>query len=467
MPTWSTWRSTMPGNPSVFHPCWPKRPKNRPAWTRPGNARPTASRNKCLSLPMTTPEIVPSPETSTGGDEPTHSFRSLKELLDFASGKELLKGIEQMGDASIAESLPFPFLANVGQNEMKLALMLGLVNSNIGGILLVGPRGTGKTTAVLSLLDLLPQIERSTCYYGCLPEDVETGGVDAVCPECAKKFAEGKPLTAPDRVRLVELPLNAQLEDVVGGVDERAAVHERMRIRRGILGQADRNLLYIDEINLLGDEIVDAILDAAAQGVYTVRRSTISATYRARFVLIGSMNPEEGKLRPQILDRFGLRVIVRGLEDTEERLEAYRRVQAYLANPRQMTGQFSEEIEAAAAEIRSAREQVRKVSLPSIVANPAIELVQKMGIDSLRAEITWFESARAYTAADGRSEVTIDDLKAVAPMALRLRRSEYMSEYLKGQLGEEKELGSLLTSLGKKSRTRNQPRRTKRAPKKS
>ena len=267
-------------------------------------------------------------------------------------------------------------------------------------------------------------------------------------------------------MRLIELPLNAKLEDVVGGIDERAAAHERMRVRRGILAQADRNLLYIDEINLLGDDIVDSILDAAAQGSYTVRRGSVAATYRSRFVLIGSMNPEEGRLRPQILDRFGLRVIVRGLEDTEERLEAYRRVQAYLANPRQMTGQFSADIEAAAEEIRSAREQVRRVVLPDEIANPSIELVQRMGIESLRAEITWFESARAYTAADGRTEVTFDDLKAVAPMALRLRRSPFMSEYFKGQLGEEQELSLLLGRFGKKNRTSKPAKRAKRAAKK-
>jgi magnesium chelatase subunit I len=223
-----------------------------------------------------------------------------------------------------------------------------------------------------------------------------------------------------------------------------------MRIRRGILGQADRNLLYIDEINLLGDDIVDSILDAAAQGSYTVRRGPVVATYRSRFVLIGSMNPEEGRLRPQILDRFGLRVIVRGLENADERLEAYRRVQAYLANPRAMTAQFSEEMQAAAAEIRAARERVRRVVIPDRIANPAIHLVQQMGIDSLRAEITWFESARAYAAADGRDEVITDDLKAVASMALRLRRSQFMNEYFKGQISEEKELASLLSAFNKK-----------------
>jgi len=397
---------------------------------------------------MTEPEITPPEEKSEPKERVAHSFRSLRDLVDFVAGRSLPALTPE--DGRVTEALPFPFLAIVGQQEMKLALLLGLINPNIGGILLIGPRGTAKTTAVRSLLDLLPQVDRSTCPYGCLPEDIESGGIDAVCPDCAKKYGEGQPLTVPDQVRLIELPLNARLEDVVGTIDERAALHERMRVRRGILAQADRNLLYIDEINLLGDDIIDSILDASAQGSYTVRRGPVVATYRSRFVLIGSMNPEEGRLRPQILDRFGLRVIVRGLEDVSERLEAYRRVQAYLANPRQMTGQFSEEMEAAAAEIRSARELVPKVILPDRIANPAIELVQKMGIDSLRAEITWFESARAYAAADGRNEVTAEDLQMVAAMALRLRRSQFMSDYLKGQLGEEKEMNSLLNSFGKK-----------------
>jgi len=389
---------------------------------------------------------------------PANPFRNLRELVDYVAGKSLPPLSAEEGRAT--EALPFPFLGIVGQHEMKLALLLGLINPNIGGILLIGPRGTAKTTAVRSLLGLLPQVERSTCFYGCTPEDIEIGGLDAVCPDCAKKYGEGKPLTAPDKVRLIELPLNARLDDVVGSIDERAALHERMRIRRGILAQADLNLLYIDEINLLGDDIVDSILDAAAQGSYTVRRGPVVATYRSRFVLIGSMNPEEGRLRPQILDRFGLRVIVQGLETAEERLEAYRRVQAYLTNPRQMIGQFLNEIEAAASEIRIARERVLKVVIPDMVANPAIHMVQQMGIDSLRAEITWFESARAYAAADGREQVTAEDLKAVAPMALRLRRSQFMNEFFKGQIGEEKELTSLLGSLGKK------PKSSKRTPRK-
>ena len=386
-----------------------------------------------------------------------HSFRTLRDLVDYVAGKSLPSLAPEEG--RVAEALPFPYLAIVGQHEMKLALLLGLINPNIGGILLIGPRGTAKTTAVRSLLNLLPMVERSACPYGCLPEDIEVGGIEAVCPDCAKKYGEGTPLTAPDKVRLIELPLNARLEDVVGGIDERAAVHERMRIRRGILAQADRNLLYIDEINLLGDDIIDSILDAAAQGTYTVRRGPVVATYRSRFVLIGSMNPEEGRLRPQILDRFGLRVIVKGLEGASQRLEAYRRVQAYLANPRGMIAQFSAEMEAAASEILAARERVKKVVVPDHIATPAIQLVQKMGIDSLRAEITWFESARAHAAADGRDEVTPDDLKAIAPMALRLRRSQFMNEYFKGQVGEEKEMNALLNGFGKKPATKKKTKK--------
>jgi magnesium chelatase subunit I len=370
-------------------------------------------------------------------------------LIDFVSGKTLQASAPE--EAGLSQSLPFPFLAIVGQKEMKLALLLGLINPAVGGILLVGPRGTAKTTAVRSLLDLLPKVERSLCYYGCLPEDIESGGIDAVCPNCAKKFAEGLPLSAPDRVRLIELPLNARLEDVVGGIDERAAItHERLRIRRGILAQADRNLLYIDEINLLTDDIIDAILDAAAQGSYTVRRGPVSASYRSRFVLVGSMNPEEGKLRPQILDRFGLRVLVRGLDKPADRLEAYRRVQIYLTNPRLLSTAYTDEMGAAATEIQSARTRLATVSIPDKVARPAIKMVQKMGIDSLRAEITWFEAARAYTAADGRLEVRPEDLREVAPMALRLRRSQFMAEYFSSQEGEEEELKKLVASIGKK-----------------
>ncbi len=396
-------------------------------------------------LPLAPDDLTPEPK-----ERQAHPFKTLKELLDHVSGKDLPP--LSLEDNRQAEVLPFPFLAIVGQWEMKLALTLGLVNPNVGGILLVGPRGTAKTTAVRSLVDLLPQVERSACHYGCLPEDIEIGGLDAVCPDCAKKYGEGKSLTISDRVRLIELPLNAKLENVVGGLDERAAIHQRMRLRPGILAQADRNLLYIDEVNLLGDDVIDAILDAAAQGSYTLRRGPASATYRSRFLLIGSMNPEEGNLRPQIMDRFGLRVIVRGLDDAKERLEAYRRVQAYLNSPRQVIGSYAPDMAAVREELQETRQRLANVRISDRVAKEAIALTQKLGVDSLRAEITWFEAARAYAAANGRTRVKMTDLHAVAPMALRLRRSTFIDEYFEHQESEESELSKLIEPFARKNR---------------
>ena len=368
---------------------------------------------------------------------------SLRELIDRVSGRGLRLPNAEV-DSGIADVLPFPFLALVGQEDMKLALMLALVNPAVGGVLLIGPRGTGKTTAVRSLVDLLPDVPRSLCYYGCMPEDIEAGGIDAVCPDCARKYAQGEPLTRMDRVRLVELPLNAHLENVVGGLDERAALHDRLRLRRGLLSQADRNILYIDEINLLDNEIIDAILDAAAQGTYTVRRGPVSATYRARFILIGSMNPEEGQLRPQILDRLGLRVIVRGLTNPDERLEAYRRVQAYLTNPHRVIAGYMAETAILQTEIQSARELLPKVTLPDEIAVLGLKLIERLKIDSLRAEITLFEAARAYAAADARIEVTPSDLHEIAPLAVRARRSGFMSEFFASQQVEEDEINAII-----------------------
>ncbi len=372
--------------------------------------------------------------------------RSLRELIDRVSGKGF-HGQLPPEEAGLLEALPFPFLALVGQREMKLALVLSLINPAIGGVLLIGPRGAGKTTAVRSLVDLLPATPRSLCYYGCMAEDIEVGGIDAVCPDCAQKYALGQPLSRLDQVRLIELPLNARMEDVVGSLDERAAIHDRMRVRRGLLAQADRNLLYIDEVNLLADEITDAILDAAAQGRYSVRRGALAATYRARFTLIGSMNPEEGRLRPQIMDRFGLRVLVRGLTDADERLEAYRRVQAYQANQRLAVAQYAEETVTLKDEIQSARDILPKVELSDEVAKAGLELVRELQIDSLRAEITLFEAARAYAAADGRQQVCREDLVVIASLALRARRSEFMLAFFASQEAEETEIKQALQKV--------------------
>ena len=354
-------------------------------------------------------------------------------------------------DLGFAESRPYPFMAIVGQIEMRTALLLSVINPSIGGVLLIGPRGTGKTTAVRSITGILPHIEVSTCDDDILPRDLdELDEEDAkyLYPDCFEKYQRGEEISRFEAVRLVELPLNARIEDVVGNINERAAVQRNViRTERGILSQADNNLLYIDEVNLLDDQIVDVILDAAAQGSYNVRRGAVVGTYRARFVLIGSMNPEEGRLRPQILDRFGLRVNVRGLMDSEERAEIYRRVRAYRRNPTR----FIRDWEAVTAETQEdiivARELLSDTELSDEAFNAGLKLVQKLEIDSHRAEYALFEAARAYAAADARTTVTVNDVRAVAPLCLRQRRSEFMLNFFDRQADEDQQIEALFDPL--------------------
>lgn len=371
---------------------------------------------------------------------------TLKELLNIASGRSASNISDLRQPSAIAEHFPYPFFALVGQREMKLALLLNLVNPGIGGVLLIGSRGTGKTTAVRALQTLLPQEPRSLCYYGCTEQEVEQGGMDAVCPACAKKYGQGEPLTALARVSLVELPLNAQLADVLGG-RELETGGQPYTLRSGLLHQADRNILYIDEVNLLPQDLIDSILDAAAQGFYQVRRHHTSATFNSRFILIGSMNPEEGALRPQILDRFGMRVFVRGLKNPQDRLQAYTDAASYYLNPREFTSRWQHTVEIAQTEIAIARDRVRRVSLPNSLAQQAISTISQLGVESLRAEISWFESAKALAACDERLEVTAQDLRDTANICLRLRRSPFIQNYFANQQSEEDELAGALSAL--------------------
>jgi magnesium chelatase subunit I len=379
-------------------------------------------------------------------DRPPSSM--LMSLLTTRSSRRVLD--KPAHDQGLAEHLPFPFMALVGQIEMRMALLLAVINPNVGGVLLIGPRGTGKTTAARGLSGVLPFIETSTCMYGCMPEDYEAEGPLGVCEECAQKLEAGKSITRMQSVKMVELPLNARLEDVVGGIDERIALqHNRIRLERGILARADRNLLYVDEVNLLSDEIVDSILDAAAQGQYTVRRGPVAATYRSRFVLIGSMNPEEGTLRPQILDRFGLRVLVQGLPDSEERMLVYERVRQFRESPRSFIRAFEEETFLAYQDVVAAQELLPSVRLSEETRALGMQLVQGLNIHSHRAEFTLFEAARAYAAADAREEVTLDDLRSIAPMALRMRGSSFIDEFIGQVDGEDRRIDGLLTDLAK------------------
>src|SRR5579872_1175945 len=212
---------------------------------------------------------------------------------------------------------------------MKLALVLNAINPSIGGVLIRGEKGTGKSTAVRALARLLPEQEVvAGCHFGCHPQDR-----DNLCLDCRARLAAGEELTPTTRrMRVVELPINASEDRVVGTIDLEAALKEgSRRFEPGVLAEANRNILYVDEVNLLDDHIVDVLLDAAAMGVNTVEREGVSVSHPSRFILVGTMNPEEGELRPQLLDRFGLCVDVEGIRDPDQRVliterdEAFRR----------------------------------------------------------------------------------------------------------------------------------------------
>ncbi len=304
------------------------------------------------------------------------------------------------------EIRPFPLLALVGQAELKTALILGLINPQVGGILLSGPYGVGKTTAVRGLLDIMPEV----------PYEFED--------------SEGNVRTLNSPMRLLELPLNARIEDVVGTINERIALEQhRAVLEEGVLAKAHRSLLYADEINLLEPRVIDVILDAAAQGQTMVRRGAMTRLFASRFILVGSMNPEEGSLRPQIMDRFGLRVWVSPLADTAERLEIYRRSREFREEPANFRARFAAQTEALRDEVAIAREILPHVTIPPEIEALTLAVIQELKIPSHRAEIALLEAARARAAADFRSKVIIEDVERIAPLALRQRRSSMLEEY--------------------------------------
>jgi magnesium chelatase subunit I len=351
---------------------------------------------------------------------------TLLDLLNESGARVVLR--QPKRDLGFAEHLPFPFLAIVGQVEMRVALLLSVINPNIGGVLLIGPRGTGKTTCVRSLEGILPAIEVEDTESDFLPNQ--------------------PPPTRWERVKIIELPLNARLEEVVGGVNERIALQQnRIKLEPGILARAHNNVLYIDEVNLLDDTITDAILDAAAQGSYTVRRGAMAGTFASQFILIGSMNPEEGRLRPQIMDRFGLRVAVRGLLDAQARLQVYERVRDYKENPRAFLAKWADLTQDTYELVSAARLLLKETRLSDEALALGMELVYKLEIDSHRAEIAMFEAARAHAAADGRDLATVDDLRRVAPLALRQRQSQFMVDFFQRQQEEDQVILHTLETL--------------------
>ena len=307
---------------------------------------------------------------------------------------------------------PFPFSAIVGQDEMKTAMILTAVDPRIGGVLVFGDRGTGKSTAVRALAALLPPIE---AVQGCPVNS-------ATAADCPDWFTPKDSATETRQTPVVDLPLGVSEDRVTGALDiERALTSGEKAFAPGLLARANRGYLYIDEVNLLEDHIVDLLLDVAQSGQNVVERDGLSIRHAARFVLVGSGNPEEGELRPQLLDRFGLSVEVRSPDDIETRVEVIRRRDAYENSHASFMAQWQPQDDALRAQIVAARQALAAVKSTSIALYDCAAICLALGADGLRGELTLLRAARALAAFEGAAELTRAHIRAVAPMALRHR----------------------------------------------
>jgi magnesium chelatase subunit I len=309
----------------------------------------------------------------------------------------------------------FPFVAIVGQDELKEALLMAAIDPSIGGVLALGDRGTGKSTAIRALAALLPEIETvSGCPYRCAP-----GAESGLCEACGTTGRKAiQRMAAP----VVDLPLGATEDRVAGSLDlERALAHGEKRFEPGLLARAHRGFLYIDEVNLLEDHLVDLLLDVAASGENVVEREGLSVRHPARFVLVGSGNPEEGDLRPQLLDRFGLSVDVRTTGDLKERMEIVRRRDAFDRDPAAFVKSWSRQTSALRRRVVEARGRLGGVTVPEDVLETMVQLCVALGADGLRGELTLMRAARAKAALAGEDTVSTEMVRAVARPALRHR----------------------------------------------
>jgi magnesium chelatase subunit I len=317
-------------------------------------------------------------------------------------------------------SSPFPFTAIVGQEDMKLAILIAAIDPSVGGVLAFGDRGTGKSTAVRALAALLPKMSVvAACPYNCEPR--RTAGLCAICtsPDKTPKPA----LVAPP---VVDLPLGATEDRVVGALNlERALTRGERSFEPGLLARANRGFLYIDEANLLEDHLVDLLLDVAASGVNVVEREGLSVRHAARFVLIGSGNPEEGELRPQLLDRFGLAVEVKTPTDMAARIEVVRRRDQFERDPEAFHKRWAGEERKLRRRIVDARARIGGVETSDAALERATRLCLSLGTDGLRGELTLIRAARALASFEGDAAVGDAHLRRVAPLTLshRLRRN--------------------------------------------
>ncbi|HWQ47634.1 MAG TPA: putative cobaltochelatase [Methanosarcina sp.] len=318
----------------------------------------------------------------------------------------------------------YPFTAIVGQEKMKKALILNAINPKVGGVLIRGEKGTAKSTAVRALANLLPEIEVvEGCKFRCNPHDI-----NAMCEECLEKVKAGALQSSSIKMKVVDLPVSATEDRVVGTLDiEHAIKKGEKRFESGVLAHAHRGILYVDEINLLDDHLVDVLLDSAAMGVNTVEREGISFSHPANFVLVGTMNPEEGELRPQLLDRFGLCVDIKGIMDVARRVELIKYRLSYETDPEA----FSASWQAAEAELCGQILLAQKL-LPEVrISDDMLELISQicvdMGVDGHRADITMMKTSITLAAFNGRTEVLEEDVKEAAELVLphRMRRKPF------------------------------------------
>lgn len=319
----------------------------------------------------------------------------------------------------------YPFTAIVGQEDMKLSLILNVINPALGGVLIKGEKGTAKSTAVRALAELLPAMSSVRgCRFHCSPDEVSQ-----LCDECAAQLQRDGVLPQETaKMRVVELPVSATEDRVVGTLDiEHAIKCGEKKFEPGILALANRNILYVDEINLLDDHVVDVLLDAAAMGINTVEREGVSYSHPARFVLVGTMNPEEGDIRPQLLDRFGLSVTVTGEHDPLQRVEVIKRRLAYEQDADAFIAQYQEEQEALAAKILQAKDLLPQVEIADGLLTTIARLAVELGVDGHRADITLIKTALTIAAFNGRRKAELEDIRQAAKLVLphRMRRRPF------------------------------------------
>ena len=319
----------------------------------------------------------------------------------------------------VTERPVFPFTAIIGQEEMKLALLLNVIDPRIGGVMIMGDRGTGKSTTIRAVADLLPAIK-------IVADDPFNSALDdfELMSESVKTAVEnGQELAAAyKKVPMIDLPLGATEDRVCGTIDIEKALTEGIKaFEPGLLAKANRGILYVDEVNLLDDHLVDILLDSAASGWNTVEREGISIKHPARFVLVGSGNPEEGELRPQLLDRFGMHAEIRTVRDPETRVRVVEERSQFDQNPETCLAANAEAIDELKNKIVKAQERLPNVKIDLELRIKISQVCGSLDVDGLRGDIVTNRASKAYAAYDGRDEVTIEDIEKVITLCLRHR----------------------------------------------